>query len=86
MNKSYQLAELAMCAVRYALGRHTYVSASIPSAVLNFIEEIPDFALKVMIKDIERVYEWEELEDIDAVNWIRFKKCLEKELKERNNP
>ena len=48
-----EFTDLATCAVRYALGRSTYVSESIPRAILNNIDYVTTKGLKVIIRDIE---------------------------------
>lgn len=50
-------SELAMCAVRYALGRMTYVSFSVPNAIMKYKSSMTTKALHVMLRDIKEYRE-----------------------------
>lgn len=87
MNKIQKrnLDELAMCAVRYGLGRTTYVSHSIPDAIRCHLTNISSFALSNIVRDIGRYKEeygqigW----DCDDKSWLTLKGELEHEIKKR---
>lgn len=78
-----EFSDLAMCAVRYALGRATYVSHSIPRAICKNMMLMTPHSLRIIIRDIE---EYERLHgtigwDIDDQNWALFKTMCEQALK-----
>lgn len=77
--------ELAVCAVRYALGRMTYVSFSVPEAIRANLDLVDAKGLFVIIRDIEdfrRIHGRIGM-DCDDASWLKFKECCEKELRER---
>lgn len=59
------LSELAICAVRYALGRMTYVSLSVPNAIMKYKLSLTTNALHVMLRDIK---EYRDLHE--KLEWI----------------
>lgn len=81
-----EFSDLAMCAVRYALGRATYVSHSIPRAICKNMDLMTIHSLKIIIRDITECKQingkigW----DIDDQNWAWFKEMCKDalELKE----
>ena len=78
-----EFSDLAMCAVRYALGRATYVSHSIPRAICKNMMLMTSHSLRIIIRDIE---EHKQLRgaigwDIDDQNWELFKTMCEQALK-----
>ena len=77
--------ELAECAVRYALGRMTYVSFSVPEAIKSNLELVTTQGLSVIVRDIEdfkRIHGRIGM-DCDDTNWLKLKECCEKEIRER---
>lgn len=80
-------SELAMCAVRYALGRMTYVSFSVPNAIMKYKWSVTTKALHVMLRDIR---EYREVHgkigmDCDNESWRNFEQWIEQEIKLREN-
>lgn len=78
-------SELAVCAVRYALGRMTYVSYSVPRAIINNVDLMTTNALKVIFRDIE---EYKRRNghigmDFDEDSWMRFKDNIESVIERR---
>lgn len=75
-----EFSDLAMCAVRYALGRATYVSHSIPRAICKNMDLMTIHSLRIIIRDIT---ERKQIDgkigmDIDDENWALFKEmCKE---------
>lgn len=75
-----EFSDLAMCAVRYALGRATYVSHSIPRAICKNMDLMTIHSLRIIIRDIT---ERKQINgkigmDIDDENWALFKEmCKE---------
>ena len=81
------ISELATCAVRYALGRATYVSWSVPRGIQNLSENISTHALQIMLTDIR---EYRKLNgkigmDCEDFNWAAFERWIERELERRKN-
>jgi hypothetical protein len=79
------LSELAMCAVRYALGRMTYVSLSVPNAIMKYKLSLTTNALHVMLRDIKEYRDlYEKIGmDCDDESWRNFEQWLEQEIKLR---
>ena len=73
---------ICICAVRYALGRETYM----PSLVQHFIHRnlnlIDGYSLAVMVRDVKDAPSYGN-ETIDKPGWMNFLAVLEKELKDR---
>lgn len=77
--------ELAECAVRYALGRTTYVSFSVPEAIKANLEFVATQGLHVIVRDIEdfrRVHGRIGM-DCDDTNWLKLKECCAAEIHRR---
>lgn len=77
--------DLAVFAVRYALGRATYVSHLVPSHIVSNMKYMYPRTLKCIIKDIDSYKEtcgqigWE----IDEVSWMNFRQECQKALEEK---
>lgn len=83
--QAIQFTELAVCAVRYALGRMTYVSFSVPEAIKSSLELVTTNGLHVIIRDID---DFKQAHgrigmDCDDESWMQFKALCEEELKSR---
>lgn len=78
-------SELAVCAVRYALGRMTYVSHSVPRAIINNIDLMTTNALTVIVRDItEHKERYGKIGmSVDEDSWMRFKDTIERIVEER---
>jgi len=86
----YDFKDILICALRYALGRRTYI----PKVVADFIKEYPeviDSRVKmVMLKDIDEYFDcrgtYYNDDEYDYETWLDLKEWLEldklKELKE----
>lgn len=77
--------ELANCAVRYALGRSTYVSCSVPDTIKSNLNLMTTNGLKTIVRDIE---EFKHVHgrigmECDDESWMKLKECCEKEIRER---
>lgn len=76
---------ILICAIRYAIGRRTYM----PYIVCNFIQPLVPLlsnkALHVMSRDITE--RGDDLGDpnIDAPHWINLKNAVSKEMERRNH-
>ena len=72
------------CAVRYSLGRRTYMPHIITAFISPLLPHIDDNALYVMIDDIEKSYSYGD-EDIDKPAWMNFLRQCKAEKQRRNN-
>lgn len=72
---------LAVCAVRYALGRRTYIVSTVCDAVKRIIKDLDDKDLYVMIRDIRECDDYGD--DIDKVCWFELLSKLMDEYDER---
>ena len=78
-------SELAECAVRYALGRMTYVSYSVPAAITANMEFVSTRALHNIVRDIDEYkigYGHIGME-CDEESWMKLKACCQSAIKER---
>lgn len=72
------------CAVRYALGRRTYVTSSIPSFIAPLLPYINDRTLYVLDQDItDQKYYGGYGEECDRVSWMQFHEKVKAEEKYR---
>lgn len=80
-----EFSELAMCAVRYALGRMTYVSHSVPEAITKNMHLMTDNALHVIIRDIERYKTHHDQIGMkcDDESWMRLTEVCIQEIQDR---
>lgn len=79
---------VCVCALRYAMGRETYMPALVRDFIRPLLPQMPDKALAVMIMDCEdqeRKNIWGS-ETIDKPGWLRWKQELlaEKERRSRD--
>ena len=72
------------CAVRYCLGRRTYMPWSVMSFIKQFLPALSDNTLYVMARDIAEADNLGDAE-IDAPMWAEFLAEIEKERKRRKN-
>lgn len=69
-------------ALRYGLGRRTYITGVISEFIINNIELIPDDQKAVMIRDIK---EQEDYGDYcDKEKWMNLLEALEKSVENSN--
>ena len=75
MNKIKQYEELVwICAVRYALGRRTYVTSCVSNFMIESIPEMSEKTKSIMIRDIEECNDLGM--DCDRKNWNNLLKKL----------
>jgi hypothetical protein len=75
---------VCICAVRYCLGRRTYMPWSVMSFIKPFLPALSDNTLYVMARDIAEADNLGDAE-IDAPMWAEFLAEIEKERKRRKN-
>lgn len=78
--KEKYVADMFICAVRYCIGRRTYIVWSMCKIVSEYMDVLPQKVIMQIIKDIS------EAKDLgssyDEEEWSRLKEKLEKKLKE----
>ena len=75
---------VCICAVRYCLGRRTYMPWSVMSFIKQFLPALSDNTLYVMARDIAETDNLGDAE-IDAPMWAEFLAEIEKERKRRKS-
>lgn len=75
---------VCICAVRYCLGRRTYMPWSVMSFIKQFLPALSDNTLYVMARDIAEADNLGDAE-IDAPMWAEFLAEIEKERKRGKN-
>lgn len=71
------LDRLAWCAVRYGLGRHTYVTAHIAESVARVKDSLREDTRRIIVTDIDRAEERDGLGDsVDAGVWRGLRTAL----------
>lgn len=80
---------LPVCAMRYALGRHSYIVSSVITELTYMLTKLPDNDLHVMERDIgEHLENWSKHDDswggIDERAWKQFGEAIHREVKRRN--
>lgn len=76
---------ICICAVRYSLGRQSYMPKLVIDYIKEHIAEIDDRAIRVIIRDINDAEndEWKYAlgdPNIDKPEWIAFKNFLQNEI------
>lgn len=75
---------VCICAVRYCLGRRTYMPWSVMSFIKPFLPALSDNTLYVMARDIAEADNLGDAE-IDSPMWAEFLAEIEKEWKRRKS-
>ena len=73
---------ICICAVRYALGRETYMLSLVQQFVIRNLNLIDGYSLAVMVRDVKEAPSYGN-ETIDKPGWMNFLAVLKKELKDR---
>lgn len=82
MNYDRNFGTVCGCAVRYSLGRQTYISSIVQDYIIKNIDTIDSLSIETIIGDIEKAPSLGD-ERIDKPCWISFKNFLKNELKAR---
>lgn len=87
IEKDPDFPTILLCAMRYALGRETYMPMLVQDFIRRHPEALDDSTRKTMIRDIQEAdrithYDWGDLDHlgsttIDRPGWLRFKEWLE---------
>ena len=70
------------CAVRYSLGRQTYMPSLVQQFINRNLKQIDSYSLAIMARDIKGAPSYGN-ETIDKPGWMNFLAVVEKELKDR---
>lgn len=83
------LGTICVCALRYCMGRQTYMSTLVQDFCRRHIAQFDDNTIRTMIDDIdfaERTGQSMGDDEIDRPDWYRFRKFLESETERRSEP
>lgn len=68
-----------LCAVRYGLGRRTYITGVISDFMINKYYDLTPKCISIMIRDIEDAQKEDRLgDDCDKKEWLKLLKYLKK--------
>lgn len=72
------LKDMIISALRYAIGRKTYITEETCSYIKNHPELIDERVKMVMLKDLEDIYRYyDEHDEVDLPDFLKLKKWLE---------
>ena len=75
---------LPVCAVRYALGRQSYMPSSVMDEVTTLFEQLPDNDLEVLKRDLrEYLQQSAKTSDVYWTSWNEFYHKICAEIKRR---
>ena len=74
---------ICVCAVRYALGRNTYMPSVVCGFVKPLLDRIEPKAISVMLRDVDEAISCPDLSDFDT--WYSFKYALVKAKRRKSN-
>ena len=79
---------LCICAVRYSMGRQTYMPSLVRSIIYPLFDKLSDKDLAVMLQDCEfqKKYEMYGDERIDKPGWEEWEDRLKAEQQRRKEP
>lgn len=81
---NYELQDIIICALRYAMGRKTYVTEEVCSYIKKHPELINKRVKMVMLRDLKDIDMYYKMTDIDYKIFKDFQKWLE-ELEESDS-
>lgn len=75
------LKDIVISALRYAIGRRTYITSETANFIINHLEIIDERVKTIMIKDLEEYFDLRHSkfyndDDCDYQNWIKLYKFL----------
>ena len=76
---------ICVCALRYAMGRMTYMPDLVRGFIRPLLPRLADKTISVMLQDCEfqeRMHMWGDAK-IDRPGWVKWKKELEAEMERR---
>lgn len=72
------------CAVRYAIGRQTYIVSVVINFAKSLLKHLSDKTLACLVRDIETTNDYGD-EAIDKTEWLKFLKEIKAEQKNRED-
>lgn len=74
---NYELQDIVICALRYAIGRKTYVTEEVTSYIMKHPELINTRVKMIMLRDLQDINDYYEDTDIDYQIFKGFEQWLE---------
>ena len=65
-----------ICALRYAIGRKTYVTSEVCEFIMQHSNLIDDRVKTIMLRDLEDLNEYYKIDDIDYLQFDTLRKWL----------
>ena len=75
---NYELQDIVICALRYAIGRKTYITEEVCSYIREHPELIDARVKTVMLRDLEDLDKYYKKTDIDYTTFNLFRHWLER--------
>lgn len=75
---NYELQDIVICALRYAIGRKTYVTEEVTSYITKHPELINTRVKMIMLRDLQDINDYYEDTDIDYQIFKGFEQWLER--------
>ena len=72
----YKLQDIVICALRYAIGRKTYVTSEVCEFIMQHSNLIDDRVKTIMLRDLENLDEYYKTDDIDYLKFDTLRKWL----------
>ena len=73
---NYELQDIVLCALRYAIGRKTYVTSEVCEFIMQHSNLIDDRVKTIMLRDLENLDEYYKTDDIDYLQFDTLRKWL----------
>lgn len=73
---NYKLQDIVICALRYAIGRKTYVTSEVCEFIMQQPNLIDDRVKTIMLRDLENLDEYYKTDDIDYLQFDTLRKWL----------
>ena len=73
---NYELQDIVICALRYAIGRKTYVTSEVCEFIMKHPNLIDDRVKIIMLRDLESLDEYYKTDDIDYLQFDTLRKWL----------
>lgn len=80
------LETIFLCAIRYAMGRRTYMPSLVCDYLRPLLPNLSDYFLKLALQEYEfrdKMYEGDYGDTCDYQTWIGFKREVEREVEAR---
>ena len=73
---NYELQDIVLCALRYAIGRKTYVTSEVCEFIMKHPNLIDNRVKTVMLRDLEDLDKYYKKDDIDYLPFDTLRKWL----------